>query len=186
MVPRSYLNQVVLTFPIIIISARIDSPSAPYSLQLATHRGFLTAGCSVRTYDCTSWRLMDPRMVNLRGVGSPSSRPVLQQGKCFQAMSGISTPVLGDIFRNARLFDENVTVILADAAFYHPMIKCINDKKLHDRHENCACTLASWLLPTLSFMTFDPRLLKHGLLIYGEYGKRFVLTTFICLANLTL
>ena len=47
-------------------------------------------------------------------------------------------------------------------------------------------TLASWPLLTLSFMTFDPRLLKHGLLTYGEYGKGFVLTAFVRLANLTL
>jgi hypothetical protein len=35
-------------------------------------------------------------------------------------------------------------------------------------------------------MMFDLRLLKHGLLIFGEYGKRFVLTAFIRFANLTL
>jgi hypothetical protein len=101
-------------------------------------------------------------------------------------LSGISTPVLGVISRNARIFDENVTVILADAAFYFALwIKCINDKWLHDPHGNSTFSLASWPLLTLSFMTFDPRLLKHGLLIYGEYGK-FVLTAFIRAASLTL
>jgi hypothetical protein len=32
-------------------------------------------------------------------------------------LPSISTPVLGDISRNARLFDEYVNVMLADAAF---------------------------------------------------------------------
>jgi len=58
-------------------------------------------------------------------------------------------------------------------------------KWLYDPRGSCTCTIASWPLPTLSFMTFDLRLLKHGLLIYGEFGKHSILTAFIPLVNLT-
>jgi hypothetical protein len=125
---------------------------------------------------------MDPRMVSLRGVGSPSSRPSVTTGETLQTIVCFSTPVC-DISRNARLFDENVTVMLADAAFY-PVVQM--EKMINGYLILMETALASWPLLTLSFMTFDPRLLKHGLLIYGEYGKRFVLTAFIRLANLTL
>jgi hypothetical protein len=40
------------------------------------------------------------------------------RGNAPRQLPGVSPPVLGDIFLNARLFDENVTVILADAVFY--------------------------------------------------------------------
>jgi hypothetical protein len=62
---------------------------------------------------------MDPRMVSLRGVGSPLIPPqCYNRGNASGRLFSISTPVLGDIFRNARIFDENLTVILADAASY--------------------------------------------------------------------
>jgi len=97
---------------------------------------------------------------------------VLQQGKCIQ-LFGISTPVLSNIFRNTRLFDENVTSDTGPRGIASdPLVKCINGYMI--LMETALVHLASWPLPILSFMTCDLRLLKHGLLIYGEYGKSFI------------